>query len=229
VLALVLAAALAAVPGAAPVPAARQAPAGPVPTGPAVTLDRIAAVVGDEIVLESEVTKLVALQVVAPRANESAKAYRERVLDERITDLLRERELRKTGGLEPDRAEVEARLALLSDRLSAARGKTFEEILASAGITREEAIAHVRKGLALETFTRERLAPSLRITDAEMRAYYDGPFKEEALAAGLETLPPYPEVADGIRELLRERKLNEAIGRWTDELRQSTRILVYRR
>jgi len=87
----------------------------------------------------------------------------------------------------------------------------------------------VRKGLALETFTRERLAPSLRITDAEMRAYYDGPFKEEALAAGLETLPPYPEVADGIRELLRERKLTEAVARWTDELRQSTRILVYRR
>ncbi|HSB35603.1 MAG TPA: hypothetical protein VLH41_01930 [Thermoanaerobaculia bacterium] len=203
--------------------------AAPAPSGPAILLDRIAAVVGDEILLESEIRRLVLLGYVEPRAAESETAYRDRVLDARITDLLRERELRKTGGLEPDRAEVEARLALLSDRLSAARGKSFEEILSSAGITREEAVAYVRRGLALETFTRERLAPSLRITDVEMRAYYDGPFNEEALAAGLETLPPYPEVADGIRELLRERKLNEAIARWTEELRQSTRILVYRR
>ena len=220
-LAWLLAAALAGEPAA---PAATA-----VPSGPAILLDRIAAVVGDEILLESEIRRLVLLRYVEPRPAESETAYRDRVLDARITDLLRERELRKTGGLEPDRAEVEARLALLSDRLSAARGKSFEEVLASAGLTREEAVAHVRKGLALETFTRERLAPSLRITDAEMRAYYDGPFKEEALAAGLETLPPYPEVADGIRELLRERKLTEAVARWTDELRQSTRILVYRR
>jgi hypothetical protein len=229
VLALVLAAAFAAVPGAPPAPAARQAPAVPAPTGPAVTLDRIAAVVGDEIILESEVTKLVALQVVAPRAGESAKAYRERVLDERITDLLRERELRKTGGLEPDRAEVEARLALLSERLALARGKTLEQVLTEAGMSKDEATAYVRRGIALDTFTRERLAPSLRITDAEMRAYYEGPFRDEALAAGLPAVPPYGEVSDKIRELLRERKLNEAISRWTEELRQATRILVYRR
>ncbi len=223
-LALVLAAGLAAAPGtpAEPTP-------GPEPTGPAVLLDRIAAVVGDEIVLESEVTKLVALQYVAPRPGESAKAYRDRVLDERITDLLRERELRKTGGLEPDRVEVEARLALLSERLALVRGKTLEQVLTEAGISKEEATAYVRRGLALDTFTRERLAPSLRITDAEMRAYYEGPFRDEALAAGLETVPPYGEVSDKIRELLRERKLNEAIARWTEELRQATRILVYRR
>ena len=223
-LALFLAAGLAAAPGtpAEPTP-------GPSPTGPAVRLDRIAAVVGDEILLESEVAKLVTLQYVAPRPGESEKAYRDRVLDERITDLLRERELRKTGGLDPDRAEVEARLALLSERLALTRGKTLEQVLMESGMSKEEATAYVRRGLALDTFTRERLAPSLRITDAEMRAYYEGPFRDEALAAGLVTVPPYGEVADKIRELLRERKLNEAIARWTEELRQSTRILVYRR
>jgi AraC-like DNA-binding protein len=229
VLALVLAAVLAAAPVGFAAPPGNKTQAGPAPTGPAVLLDRIAAVVGDEIILESEVAKLVALQVVAPRAGESAQAYRDRVLDQRITDLLRERELRKTGGLEPDRAEVEARLALLSERLALARGKTLEQVLAEAGMSREEATAFVRQGLALDTFTRERLAPSLRITDAEMRAYYEGPFRDEALAAGLPVVPPYGEVADKIRELLRERKLNEAIALWTEGLRQSTRILIYRR
>jgi hypothetical protein len=81
----------------------------------------------------------------------------------------------------------------------------------------------------LQTFTRERLTPAIRVTDAEIRAFYDGPFRDEAKEKGLETLPPLADVADEVRELLRERKLNEAIARWTDELRQSTRILIYRR
>jgi hypothetical protein len=224
VLALLLAAGLAAASGTP----AKNAP-GPVPTGPAVTLDRIAAVVGDEIVLESEVDKLVALRYLEPRPGESEKAYRDRVLEGRITDLLRERELRKTGGLEPDRAEVEARMARLAERLAAERGETLEQVLAAAGMSKEEATAYVRRGLALDTFTRERLAPTVRVTDAEIKAYYDGPFRVEARRKGLETVPPLPEVSDEIRDLLRERKLNEAVARWTAELRASTRILIYRR
>ena len=46
---------------------------------------------------------------------------------------------------------------------------------------------------------------------------------------GVETLPPFPEVQDQIRELLRERLLNEEVEKWTVGLRAKTRILVYRR
>ncbi|MGE5347215.1 MAG: hypothetical protein ACM3JH_14780, partial [Acidithiobacillales bacterium] len=95
--------------------------------------------------------------------------------------------------------------------------------------TRGEVTAYVRRGLMLQTFVRERLTPTIRISEAEIKAYYDGPFREEARRKGLEKLPPLSEVTDEIRDLLRERKLNEAIKRWTDELRASTRILIYRR
>ncbi len=192
-------------------------------------LDRIAAVVGEEIILDSDVQKLVAVRYLKPTSGESETAYRHRILEELITDALRERELRKAGGLEPEPAEVEARLKALATRVEAERGQPFEEVLKGAGITRAEAAAYVRRGLMLETFTRERLTPSIRVTDAEIRAFYEGPFREEARRKGLETLPPLPEVTDEVRDLLRERKLNEAIARWTDELRQSTRILIYRR
>lgn len=192
-------------------------------------LDRIAAVVGDEVVLESEVDRLVAVRYLPGRPDESEAAYRDRVLEELVTDALRERELRKTGGLEPEPAEVEARLTALAARVEAERGQPFDAVLKNAGITRAEAAAWVRRGLMLQAFTRERLSPTIRITDAEIRAFYEGPFRDEARAKGIETLPPLPEVLEDVRNLLRERKLNEAIARWTEELRQSTRILVYRR
>lgn len=205
------------------------APPTAAPAAGAVVLDRIAAVVGDEVILESEVEKLAAIRYLTPGPGESEKAYRDRILDEAVTDALRERELRKAGGLDPEPAEVEARFKDLAARVAAERGVPFEEVLRSAGITRSEARSYVRRGLMLETFARERLSPSLRVTDAEIRAFYDGPFRDEARKKGLVTLPPMSEVTDEIVNLLRERKLNEAIAHWTDELRRSTRILIYRR
>ena len=209
----------------APQPA--PSPAVTAPRG--VVLDRISAVVGDDIVLESDVNRLVALRYLPPVPDETVSAYRDRILDELVTDALRERELRKAGGLDPDPAEVEARVVALAARVEAERGQSFEIFLNNAGITRAEAAAWVRRGLMLQTFTRERLTPTIRITDAEIRAFYEGPFRDEARAKGLETLPPLSEVTDEVRALLRERKLNEAIARWTEELRASTRILIYRR
>jgi len=214
---------LLAAPGPPPAPAPAASPAA------AVVLDRIAVVVGDEIILESEIDRLVAVGYLKPLPGEDGAAYRDRVLEELVTDALRDRELRKSGGLEPDPAEVERRVRALAERVEKERGVPFDEVLKGAGISRGEVTAWVRKGLVLETFTRERLAPTVRVTDEEIRAYYEGPFREEARAKGLASLPPLPEVSDEVRELLRERKLNDAIARWTDELRKSTRVLVYRR
>ncbi len=209
-----------------PVPAAVPPTATP---APAFVLDRIAAVVGDEIILESEVEKLVAVRYLRGIPGESHGAYRDRVLEELVTDALRDRELRKAGGLDPDPAEVERRMKALADRVERERGMPFDEVLKGAGISRGEVTARVRKGLMLETFTRERLSATVRVTDDEIRAFYEGPFRDEAREKGLESLPPLSEVSDEVRELVRERKLNDAIARWTDDLRKSTRILVYRR
>jgi hypothetical protein len=206
-------------------------PVAPSPTSlpPGILLDRIAAVVGDEIILASEVGKLVAIRYLRPAADESDVAYRDRVLDELVTDALRERELRKTGGLDPDPVEVDRRVKALAERVERERQTPFDDLLKGAGISRGEVTAYVRRGLALESFTRERLAPTVRVTEDEIRTFYEGPFRDEAREKGIESLPPLAEVSDEVRELIRGRKLNEAIARWTDELRKSTRILVYRR
>ena len=199
------------------------------PAPPGILLDRIAAVVGDEILLDSDVRRLVAIRYRRPLPGETDAAYRDRVLDELVTDALRERELRKTGGLDPDPAQVDRRMKALVERVEKERQAPFDDLLKSAGISRGEVTSYVRRGLMLETFTRERLAPTVRVTDEEIRAFYEGPFRDEAREKGIESLPPLAEVSDEVRELVRERKLNEAIARWTEELRASTRILIYRR
>lgn len=211
------------------VAAAAATPPAPTPAARAVVLDRIAAVVGDDVVLESEIRKLTGIGAIPRGAGESEADYRERVLSARVVDVLREQQLRKTGGIEPRREEVEARVAALEARVEKERGEPLDAILARAGATREELAAFVKRGMALESFVKERLSPGIRTTDAELRAYYDGPFREEARTKGLAALPPYEDVAEQIREVVREKKLNAEIERWTEELRAGTRVLIYRR
>lgn len=184
---------------------------------------------GDDVLLESEVDRHVDVGVLPRREGEGDETYRERVQEERIVALLREGELRKTAGFEPETSEVEFRVKQIAERVARERGVPFEEVLAKAGVTRLEVTAWVRRGLALEEYARERLLPLVRVTDAELDSFYQGAFRVESEAMGLPELPPLAEVQDQVRALLRERKLNAEIERWTNELRRKTRILVYRR
>jgi hypothetical protein len=213
----------------APQTPAAAPPASMTPSGPAVLVDRIAAVVGDEIVLESEVRKLVAVGFLERNPDESGAAYRDRVLDERIVDLLRERQLRRSSGFEPKPEEVEARVAALEARLEKERGIPAAAALAAAGATREELASWVRRGLALDSFVKERLAPGLKVTEADLRAYYDSTFLEAARKHRLAEVSPFEDVREEIRDVVRELKLNAEIARWTAQLRAETRILIYRR
>lgn len=212
----------------APGVAAAERPV-PITTGPAVTLDRIAAVVGTEIVLEGEVSRLAAIGFLPRREGEAELAYRDRLLNLRVVELLREKELRLLTGLEPDLAEVNAKLDVVAARYEAGAGEPFDRVLERARTSRDEVRDWIRRGMALESYARERLLPTVKVTDEGMRAFYDGPFRTEAAARGVETLPPFAEVQDQVRELQRERLLNEEVEKWTEGLRAKTRVLVYRR
>lgn len=224
-----------ALPPAPAAPTVAAAPPTPTPALRFVTVDRIAAVVGDEVVLESEVERLGEVGLLPRRPGETDRAYRDRILDDAIVDLLWEQQLRRGGVAEPDPRDVEASLAELVARAEASTGRPFAEVLRRAQTTRAEVAAWIRRGLSLTTFVRERLSPQVKTPDADVRAFYEGPGREELAARGLAKLPAWdelaqtPEVREQVRDLLRERRLNQEIERWTTELREKTRIVIYRR
>ena len=204
-------------------------PPAPAPTPRPVLLDRIAAVVGDDVIPESDVDRYARVGMLARLEGEEESAYRARCLDQVVVDLLRQRALRRTAGFEPDARDVESRYRDIEARVERERGMPFEAVLDRAGVSRAEAREWVRQDLEMETFVRERLLPAVKVTDAEVEAYYEGTFRAEAASSGLAQLPPLKDVSDDLKAVLRSRKLNAEIDRWTDELRARTRVLVYRR
>jgi hypothetical protein len=197
--------------------------------GPAATLDRIAAVVGDDILLESETSRIARLGYLPRRPGEEDTAYRNRVLDELIVDLLRDQEIRRMGVLEPDPAEVKEALRRLADQVEKERGVAFDAVLAEIGSSRQEVTAVIQRGLSLSTYVREWLEPSLQISEADVAAFYAGDFRALAREKGVTELPPLAAAADQVRELLKQRRINEKIADWTSGLREKTRVVVYRR
>jgi len=91
-------------------------------------LDRIAAVVGDEIILDSEVDRLMAVGFNPRHPGETERQHRDRVLEELITDLVRERQLRRTAGLPPDPKEVDAG-SRGGGACAEERGESFDSVL----------------------------------------------------------------------------------------------------
>jgi len=78
--------------------------------------------------------------------------------------------------------------------------------------------------LATLAFVEERLGPRVFVGIEEIRRYY-----EETLVPDLAELgqpaPPIEEVRESIRALLREKKLDQEIVRWTAELRRAADIV----
>ena len=178
---------------------------------------------------ESDVERYARVGMLPRVDDETDEAYRARCLDQVVVDLLRQRALRRTAGFEPDPREVEARYREVESRVERERGMPFEAVLERAGVSRAEARELMRQDLEMQTFVRERLLPAVKVTDAEVEAYYEGTFRAEAAAAKLTQLPPLKEVRDELKIVLRSRRLNAEIDRWTVELRSRTRVVVYRR
>ncbi len=192
-------------------------------------LDRIAAVVGGEIILESDLNRFMAARILPQEENETPAAYRDRVLEVLIIEILKDKELRSTGGLEPSAGLARERLKEIALAAEKSEGIPFAEILKRAGVTEAKALAWIARGLALDSYLRDRLLPKIRITPEDVQKFYDGPFREEAAARGLTTLPPLSAVEEEVKTLIRERRLNEEITLWIQAVREKTRIVIYRR
>ncbi|MGZ5432906.1 MAG: hypothetical protein ACXWH7_08245 [Thermoanaerobaculia bacterium] len=189
----------------------------------AVTGDRIAAVIGGQVLTGSEITQLVELRFF-PRLGESEDDYRREVLDGLIAQALRYRDVERFGAQDISRDTIEARLVEIQRRF-ASQGN-FDAALARTELTLDELRALVKRQLQVEAYIQERFAPLVFVTNEEIDDYYRGPWREQRRRSGL-ALPPLTEVREEVRAALRLSRLQVEIDRWTSQLRARANVDVY--
>ena len=154
--------------------------------GSAPVVDRVVAVVNDQIILLSELD-----QQATPFEERAAhgtndpvgralalKQVRQKVLDDMVADKLVESQANDLGVQVSDR-EVDAEIARIKKENGVTNDADFQRQLAQEGMTLPQLRDYVRKQVQRRKVIEVRVSPRVVISDAEIRAYYEDNYKND--------------------------------------------------
>jgi hypothetical protein len=185
----------------------------PAQEAPFEVVEEVLAVVGTTPILHSDVELAALLHVVEPEPEESAQAYRARLLEARIRLELAFRELEEGGQLY--RLEVDP--AAVRQGLVARAGgpEAVDRELGARGLSPADLDELALRMAAVDAFVQQRLRTRIAVSMEEIEAAYQRLLVDE-IAASDGALPPLAEVREQLTTVLVERKLNEEIERWLE-------------
>ncbi|KAB2963548.1 MAG: hypothetical protein F9K18_08430 [Thermoanaerobaculia bacterium] len=185
-------------------------------------VDRVVAVVDEDPILLSDVERVIGLRVVEALPGESPEALRRRVLDGLVEQRLRLHEIGRFGFEETPLEEVDRQVEALAARFPDEAAYRAE--LERLGLAESDLRQLVARQLSVLAYVEQRLGPRVFVGVDEIRRYYEEELGPELARRG-EPPPPIDQVREQIRALLRERSLNDEIGRWTEELRAAADVV----
>ena len=190
----------------------------------AVTVDRIAAVLDDQVLTVSEVGQMAEVRFFPRLAGQSDDEYRRAILEALIAQALRLRDVERFGAPEIKADSIEARLQEIRVRFPSPAD--FEAALVRAELTLEDVRALIKRQLQVEVYIQERFAPLVSVSNEEIEQHYRGPWLAQRRERGLPVVP-LSQVRDEIRETLLASRLAGDIERWTNRLRLRANVDVY--
>lgn len=190
-----------------------------------VVLDRVVAVVDQTAILASDVDEEMRFAALQPGTAPASDNTPERALD-RLIDraLIDEQRVLQPGLVEVSPGEVDQALASLRQQIpgcASAHCNTpagWKAFLAAHHLTEQEVEQRVRERLAILKFIDLRFGAAVRVSNADVRQYYDQTLRPELKRRGL-AAPDLKSVAPKIREVLRQQRISTMMDQWLSTLR----------
>jgi peptidyl-prolyl cis-trans isomerase SurA len=190
----------------------------------AVTVDRIAAVIDQQVLTVSEVNQMTQVRFFPRVAGRSDDDYRHDILEALIAQALRYRDVERFGAQDIPKDSVEARLIEIQHRFTPPG--ELDAALARAELTLDELRALIKRQLQVEAYIQERFAPLIFVANEDIATYYNGPWRQQRVDRRL-PVPPLDDVREEIRTLIRSRQLDQQVETWTTQLRARANVDVY--
>jgi hypothetical protein len=191
------------------------APAG----GASQTVDGIAARIEDDILTESEIGELTALQLLV----DGQSKPRTEVLRELEDQWIVQGEATAAHYPQPSPDDVDRAYSQLQSQFPSL--EEFKRRAASAGLSDAAIRRLLAQQLYLSRFLDFRFRPAAQVTDAQINDYYANEFVPQLKKRG-EAVPPLEDVDDTIREVLVQRAINDRAAAWLDDTRAHLQIDV---
>ncbi|MGZ8867785.1 MAG: hypothetical protein ACXW2P_05535 [Thermoanaerobaculia bacterium] len=177
----------------------------------ATTVDRIAAVIDEQVLTVTEVGQMAETRFFARPAGQSDDEYRRDILEALIAQSLRLRDVERFGAPDISAESIDARLQEIQGRFPSV--PDFDAALVRAELNLDELKALIKRQLQVEEYIQERFAPLVFVSNEEIEAYR----RENRPNAPLEE----------VRTVLRGERLKQEIERWTNRLRLRANVDVY--
>jgi peptidyl-prolyl cis-trans isomerase SurA len=197
-----------------------------------VVMDRLVAVVNGDVILESDIDEERRFEEVQPYR--AATTYTREKIIERLIDR---RLILQQAALEPEDAipekDLDAQIVTLRKDIPACKqyhcetDDGWKKYLGDHGFTEEEFRARWKLRMQLLKFIEVRFRNGIRITDAEIKAYYDKTMLPEYVKRNV-TPPKLDTIQRRIEEVLLQQEVGALLQDWLKSLRAqgSVRIIV---
>ena len=195
-------------------------------TSPATQIDRVVAIVNDDLILESDVNEEQRFAVFQPYSDPAGSFTRAKAIQRLIDRDLIQQQARLQPRKPITDAEVAANLQdLRKDILACKEYKCdtpagWQKFLQANGFTEAELIKRWRERMETLQFIEERFRQGIRIPDADVQDYYTKTLLPQ-YAARHATAPKLDSISDRIREILLQQQVGGLLDDWLKALRAS--------
>ncbi len=190
-------------------------------------LDRIAANVNGNVILQSDLDDEVGYECFMSDRNQQDLTAEDRkdVLD-RLVDQELLREQMRGSDFEPvTAAQIEKQLQDFKQDYSARHdGKSWNAGLSKYGVDESDVRSHIALELNQLRLVDALLRPSIQITEADIESYYREQVRPKFPASQPVSLQ---EAAPKIREILTQQQMNQLLSSWLETLRSQAQIHVF--
>jgi peptidyl-prolyl cis-trans isomerase SurA len=205
--------------------------AAPIPKG-AVVLDHVVAVINGSVILESDVQEEMTYSVLQPFRIDSARNTPQRAL-QRLIDrdlILQQMETGQTV-TPPTPEEVQQRItqlrAIIPECASyqCVTDAGWQKFLAAQGLTEKAVEAHWSQRILILSFIQTRFGSGVRITPAEIAAYYNKTLVPQFHDKTVKP-PPLADVSSRIEEILLQQRVSSLLLEWLQSLKSEGSVSI---
>ncbi len=187
-------------------------------------VDRVAAVVNNEIVTLSDLRWLISYKgFPEPEDGEKRRALYESVLGQLIDQKLIAAEALQTPGIQISDEQVRERLDEYKARFEAEA--EFQAHLQKIQMTEEELSELVYRQLAVLMFVKVRFEPFVIILPDQIERYYRQTLVPELQQSGQEA-PPVSLFDEQIRQILTVTRVNQEVDIWVESARRKAEVII---
>lgn len=201
------------------------------PRVPGTQLDRVVAIVNDDLILDSDVNEELRLQAFDPYHTSSEKLSNTRAIERLInrTLILQQVKLQPEEG--PSDAAVNKQIDELRKDIPACSQyhcqtkQGWDRFLADNGFTEASFFARWKERMAVLSFIEDRFQMGINITPQQIQEYYDKTLLPEYQHQHA-TAPKLSAIREQVREVLLQQQISNLLRDWLTSLRAQGSVVV---